>query len=66
MATRGGLNGIAHYMKKNLSDDDHSKLIHSIGESMAALIDISTFLHKEHPDIAPKELQPDDRGLETS
>jgi hypothetical protein len=40
-------------------------LIHSIGESMAALIDISTLLHKEHPDIVPKELQPDDPGPET-
>jgi hypothetical protein len=59
MATRGCLNQIAHYMRENLSDEEYSRLIHSIGESMAALVDISTRLHEEHPDIAPRELRPD-------
>jgi hypothetical protein len=60
MAARGELNGVAHYMKNNLSDEEYSNFIYSIGQSMAALIDISTSLHQKFPDILPKELRPDD------
>jgi hypothetical protein len=58
MGARGNLDGIAHYMKNNLSDDEFSRLVISIGESMSALIDISTHLHSSFPDIVPKELIP--------
>jgi hypothetical protein len=58
IGAHGHLDGIAHYMKNNLSDQEFSKLVLSIGESMAALIDISTHLHSRFPDIVPKELLP--------
>jgi len=60
IAIRGGLDGVAHYMKNNLSEEDYSNFILSIGRSMAALIDISTEIHHRFPDIIPKELLPDD------
>jgi hypothetical protein len=52
------LDGIAHYMKNNLSPDEYSRLVQFIGQSMAGLFDLSSFLHSEFPDIVPKELQP--------
>jgi hypothetical protein len=58
IAARGNLDGIAHYMKNNLSDQDYSDLVLSIGKSMSSLIDISTRLHSCFPDIVPKELIP--------
>ena len=58
MGVRGNLDGIAHYMKNNLSDEEFSHLVISIGKSMSALIDISTHLHSNFPDIVPKELIP--------
>jgi hypothetical protein len=58
MGVQGNLDGIAHYMKNNLSEADSSRLVVSIGESMAALIDISTSLHSSFRDIVPKELIP--------
>jgi hypothetical protein len=54
----GNLDGIAHYMKNNLSDEEYSNVIKSIGQSMAALADVSTYLHSIFPDIVPKELRP--------
>jgi hypothetical protein len=60
MGARGNLDGIAHYMKNNLSDDEFSKLVRSIGQSMSALIDISSELHSRFPDIIPVELRPSD------
>jgi len=54
----GAIDGIAHYMKNNLSDDEYKKYIYSIGRSMGNLTDISTNLHTLHPDITPKELRP--------
>ena len=54
----GNLDGIAHYMKNNLSNDEYSNLIKSIGQSMAALSDVSMSLYSEFPDIRPKELEP--------
>jgi hypothetical protein len=59
MGVRGNLDGIAHYMKNNLSTQEYAALIGHIGESMGELIDISTSLHKTFPDIIPKELKPD-------
>ncbi|MGD0641975.1 MAG: hypothetical protein ABSC22_14605 [Roseiarcus sp.] len=54
----GHLDGIAHYMKNNLPSEEYDALIGYIGGSMAELIDISTSLHKQFPDIIPKELKP--------
>ena len=56
MGVRGNLDGIAHYMKNNLSDQEFSNLVLLIGKSMSALVDISTHLHASFPDIVPKEL----------
>jgi hypothetical protein len=61
IGARGGLDGIAHYMKNNLSDEDSLEFSHSIGEAMAALIDISATLHARFPGILPRELIPPTR-----
>jgi len=58
IGVRGNLDGIAHYMKNNLSSQEYDALIGYIGASMAELIDISTSLHKQFPDIIPIELRP--------
>src|SRR6266436_126757 len=58
LGARGDLDGIAHYMKNNLSPSEYSRLIKCIGESMAALGDLSNALYSEFPDIVPKELRP--------
>jgi len=52
------LDGMAHYMKNNLSSEEFSELALSIGRSMSALMDISSSLHSKFPDITPKELLP--------
>ncbi|MEK9282547.1 hypothetical protein MTR72_23415 [Bradyrhizobium sp. ISRA442] len=54
----GTLEGIAHYIKNNLSDEEYSKLVKSIGQSMAGLFDLSQSLHSLFPDIVPAELRP--------
>jgi hypothetical protein len=54
----GNLDGIAHYMKNNLSPEEYGALIGHIGASMGELIGISTSLHKQFPDIVPNELKP--------
>jgi hypothetical protein len=59
IGARANLDGIAHYMKNNLSEDEFKKHVTSIGGSMAALIDISNHLYSLFPDIVPAELQPD-------
>jgi hypothetical protein len=58
IGVRGNLDGIAHYMKNNLSDHEYSDLVRSIGGSMAELIELSESLHSNFPDIVPKELIP--------
>jgi hypothetical protein len=58
IGVRGNLDGIAHYMKNNLSSEEFSTQVRSIGKSMGALIEISSFLHSNFPDITPKELLP--------
>ncbi len=54
----GHLDGIAHYMKNNLPSQEYDVLIVHIGGSMGELVDISTSLHKQFPDIIPRELRP--------
>jgi hypothetical protein len=54
----GAIDGIAHYMKNNLSDSDYKSLIYMIGTAMGNLTDASGALHKIHPDITPQELRP--------
>jgi hypothetical protein len=58
LGVRADLDGIAHYMKNNLSPEEFSDAVRSIGKSMGALIDISSSLHSKFPDIVPKELLP--------
>jgi len=58
MGARANLDGIAHYMKNNLSADEYSGLVLSIGAAMSALIDISSDLHSRFSNITPKELLP--------
>lgn len=58
LGARANLDGIAHYMKNNLSPEEFSEAVRLIGKSMAALIDISSSLHSKFPDIVPKELLP--------
>ena len=55
---RGNLDGIAHYMKNNLSKEEFKKFVGSIGGAMGETIDVSNELYKIFPDIVPKELKP--------
>jgi hypothetical protein len=59
IGARGNLDGIAHYMKNNLSPDEFSTLVRLVGKSMGNLIEISSFLHSKFSDITPKELLPE-------
>ena len=61
MSVHGNLDGIAFYLKNNLSDQEYAELVRSIGRAMAELIDISAKLHSSFPDIVPKELKPQTR-----
>ena len=58
MGVRGNLDGIAFYMKNNLSEEEYKKLVGSIGRSMAELVAISTELHTSFNDIVPEEMRP--------
>ena len=58
MGVLGSLDGIAHYVKNNLSEQDYSEMIRPIGRAMAELIEISDSLHSHFPDIVPKEIIP--------
>ncbi|HXT05825.1 MAG TPA: hypothetical protein VN715_02670 [Roseiarcus sp.] len=53
----GTLDGIAHYLKNNLSDDEYKKYIYIVGNAMGNLSDFSAMLHKLFDDITPKELR---------
>lgn len=57
---RGNLDGIAHYMKNNLPEEEYAKQVVAIGRSMSALLDLSLSLHSSFPDIVPKELHPEE------
>ena len=52
------MNGIAHYMKNNLSEEEYKSFIGMIGATMGEAIEFSSRLHKMFPDIIPKELDP--------
>jgi hypothetical protein len=56
MGARGNLDMIAHYMKRNLSDEEYDDNKLNIAKSMAELIDISNKIHKLFPDSVPDEL----------
>ena len=58
IGVQGNLDGIAHYMKNNLSDQEYSEAVRSIGQAMGELFEISQSLHSLFPDITPKELIP--------
>jgi hypothetical protein len=54
----GAIDGIANYMKNNLSEEEYKSYIYNIGAAMGNLVDISSDLHKQHDGITPKELRP--------
>ena len=58
MGVRGNLDGIAHYMKNNLSKEDFKNFVGSIGGAMGETIEISNALYKLFPEIVPRELRP--------
>ena len=58
MGALGNLDGIAHHMKNNLPDEEYARLVRSVGQSMAALVELSHALHSLFPDITPAELRP--------
>jgi hypothetical protein len=58
IGVRSALDGIAHYMKNNFSPQEYNAMALHVGGAMAELIDISTSLHKQFPDIVPRELTP--------
>jgi hypothetical protein len=57
MGIRASLDAVAHYTKTNCTEEEARRIIRLIGSSMAETIDISNALHKEHPDIVPRELR---------
>ena len=52
------MNGIAHDMKNNLSEEEYKSLIGMVGATMGEAVEFSSLLHKMFPDIVPKELDP--------
>ncbi len=56
MGARGYLDGLAHYIKENVSADEYRSLILLVASAMADTVDFSSRLHNEFPDIVPKEL----------
>ena len=52
------MNGIAHYMRNNLSEEEYKSLVGMVGAMMGEVIEFSSLLHKTFPDIVPKELDP--------
>jgi hypothetical protein len=57
-SSTASLDGIAHYMKNNLSPEEYAELVKSIGYAMGELFEISQSLYSRFPDITPKELIP--------
>ncbi len=51
------LDGIAHFMKANLSDADYEASIALIGGSMAGLAELSSKLYAEYPEIVPDKMK---------
>ncbi len=56
MGSRGGLDMIVFYMKNNVDEQNYKEFKESIALCMTELIEISRVLHREFPDIVPKEL----------
>ena len=52
------INGIAHYMTNNLSEEEYKSFIGMVGATMGEAIEFSSRLYKMFPDIVPKELDP--------
>ena len=52
------MNGIAYYMKNNLSEGKYKSLVGMVGAMMGEVIEFSSLLRKTFPDIVPKELDP--------
>ena len=50
------MNGIAHYMKNNLSEEEYKFLVRMVRATMGEAVEFSSLLHKMFPDIVPKEL----------
>jgi hypothetical protein len=57
MAIRANLDSVAHYAKNDCTEQEFKKMVRLIGSSMGETIEISNSLHKEHPDIVPRELR---------
>lgn len=60
IGVNGNLNGIAHYMKNNLSPQEYSERAIFVAKAMGALYELSMSLHAIFPDIVPKEMRPDE------
>ncbi len=60
IGARAHLNGIAYYMKNNLSDAEYKEMSLSIASAMADTVELSARLHMLFPDILPKELTSDE------
>ena len=58
MSIRRNLDALALYVKNNCSKAEFKRIVRQIGATMGETIDISNALYQEHPDIAPRELQP--------
>ena len=52
------MDGIAHFMGNNLSDEEYRSLIGMVGATMGEVVEFSSLLHKMFPDIIPRELDP--------
>jgi hypothetical protein len=52
------LDGLAHFMKNNLSPEEYAERSIFVGEAMGAMFEISSSLYAIFSDILPKELQP--------
>ena len=57
------MDGIAHYMKHNLSDNEYKAHIGLVGATMGETIELSDRLHAMFPDIIPKEIDPNYIGI---
>ncbi len=59
IGARAYLDGVAYYMKQNLTPEDYAALVKPIAAAMAETVEVSAFLHATFPDITPKELTDD-------
>ena len=52
------MNCLLHFIRANMPNEQFMRYRRDVGQSMAALHEISRSLYSEFPDIVPKELQP--------